>query len=443
MNIRSNHTSVIFLCILLLAPVVLYADITSDQRAALQAQLNQVEQDILHNESNLGEKQKQRASLERDLSILDGKIKAAQLGIKARDLNIKQIKNGIGDKEQSIRTLDNSVSAGQASIAKMIRETRVADDVSLVETVLGGTLNDVIQKLDSFQIIQSALGDSFKEIAVTRSDLSSRKDALEQQKQDEQNLLRLQTLENSVLKDRKKDKKDLVESARGDEKLYKKIIADKKQTAAEIRRELFGLRDSAAIPFPTAYQYAKDASARTGVRAAFILAILTQESDFGVNVGSCYVKDIQTGSGIGKNTGKVFSSVMKSPRDTVPFQQITENLGRDWSNTPVSCPQGSGYGGAMGPSQFIPSTWISYKDRIANLTGGGFPNPWDPRTAIFATAIYMMDLGADNGTRTSERTAALKYFAGGNWNKRANAFYGDQVMENVDKMQEKIDILGK
>lgn len=443
MNIRCNHLSAVFLCAVLLAPIGAYADTTADQRAALQAQLNQIEQDILHNETNLGEKQKQRASLERDLAILDGKIKAAQLGIKARDLNIKQIKNGIGDKEQGIRTLDNKVSAGQESIAKMIRETRSVDDVSLIELVLGGTLNDVMQKIDSFQIIQSALDDSFDEIAITRSDLSARKDALEQQKQEEQDLLRLQQLERSVLKNREKDKKDLAESARGDENMYKKIIADKKQTAAEIRRELFGLRDSAAIPFPTAYGYAKESSARTGVRVAFILAILTQESDLGVNVGSCYLKDIQTGSGVGKNSGKAFSSVMKSPRDTVPFQQITEALGRDWSNTPVSCPQGSGYGGAMGPSQFIPSTWMGYKDRIANLAGGGFPNPWDPRTAIFATAIYMMDLGADDGTRASERKAALKYFAGGNWNKRSNAFYGDQVMENVDKMQEKIDILSK
>ena len=133
---------------------------------------------------------------------------------------------------------------------------------------------------------------------------------------------------------------------------------------------------------------------------------------------------------------------MKGSRDVDPFMKITAELGLDPYSQVVSCPPGYGYGGAMGPSQFIPSTWILYKDRLARITGQNPPNPWTPRTAIFATALLMDDNGAGKGTRADERLAALRYFAGwGNANKPAYAFYGDSVMELADDMQELIDVL--
>jgi hypothetical protein len=45
-------------------------------------------------------------------------------------------------------------------------------------------------------------------------------------------------------------------------------------------------------------QFATEASQKTGVRPAFLLGILTQESNLGKNVGSCYLKDPSTGAGI-------------------------------------------------------------------------------------------------------------------------------------------------
>jgi membrane-bound lytic murein transglycosylase B len=96
----------------------------------------------------------------------------------------------------------------------------------------------------------------------------------------------------------------------------------------------------------------------------------------------------------------------------------------------------------MGPAQFIPSTWVQYKARIADMSGENPPNPWTARTAIFATALLMMDNGADKQTRAAERLAALRYLAGwGNASKPAYAFYGDDVMALADKFQKEIDVL--
>jgi hypothetical protein len=133
---------------------------------------------------------------------------------------------------------------------------------------------------------------------------------------------------------------------------------------------------------------------------------------------------------------------MKAPRDTVPFSP-SRGPGLDPDRMPVSKKPWYGWGGAMGPAQFIPSTWVLYEDRIASATGHNPPNPWDPRDALMASAILLKDNGAARGTAAAERLAALRYLAGWtNASKSAYAFYGDDVMELAAKYQNLIDILG-
>ncbi|MBV9159253.1 MAG: hypothetical protein JO019_01495 [Candidatus Kaiserbacteria bacterium] len=411
--------------VLIALPFFSYADSLDDQRAALQAQLDQINQEIAQNQGDLAAKQKERTSLERDVAILDSKIKDAQLQIKRRDLTITQIKNDIVQKQQGIVSLDSKVAAGQASVAQMLRRTREIDDTSLVQLALGESMTDLFQDIDDFQQIQGALDDAFTQMAAARSDLAARKSALQDQQTEESDLLQLQVLQQNQLKQTEKDKQNLVTQAKGQEATYQKIIAQKQQTAAQIKAALFSLNGANhSSSFGDMVGYAQEASAKTGVRPAVILGILREESDLGKNVG----------------TGN-WKVDMKAPRDTVPFQQITAELGLNPDTQPVSKRQSYGYGGAMGPAQFIPSTWMLYKDRISQVSGQNPPNPWDPRTATFATALLMADNGADGGTRTAERTAALKYLAGSNWAKAAYAFYGDNVMCYADTYQYQIDVL--
>lgn len=422
-------------------PPQAFAETMEEQRARLEKQLAEIEADIQAKRGVLQDKQKERTTLERDVSILDNKISQAKLSIKKTDLSIKQLQGEITDKEQAISALNERIDRSHASMAQLIRQTHQIDETSLVELTLGGTMSDILDDVDNFSVIQRELESAFAEMALLKGDLSERKRTLEDRQNEEEDLRKIQVLEKQSVEKNQKVKQQVLDITKGQEKAYQKVIAEKEKTASEIRSALFGLRDSAAIPFGKAYDYAKDASAKTGVRPALILAILTQESNLGENVGSCYVKDLSTGSGVGKNTGRVFQKVMKAPRDTDPFKTITDALGISWQVAPVSCPQASGYGGAMGPSQFIPSTWMLYKDSLANLTGETFADPWNARTAIFATAMLMRDNGADETTRVAERRAALRYFAGANWSKKANAFYGDSVMELVDGIQAQINIL--
>ena len=237
----------------------------------------------------------------------------------------------------------------------------------------------------------------------------------------------------------------MLTQTKGVEANYQKIIAANQKTAAQIRTELFQLAGGGGqIPLPTAITLAKQAGAATGVRPAFILGILRQETNLGANVGQCLLTNSPSkGDGKGKNTGTLIRGVMKPTRDVDPFLALVSSLGLDWMQMPVSCPQSSGYGGGMGPAQFIPSTWASYEARIATLAGhqGTPANPWNNLDAFTAIALYMTDLGAGAQTPDAERTAALKYFAGGYYTNPAFAPYGDNVMQFASDFQQEINTL--
>lgn len=408
------------------APFAAGAETQEERRARLERELAAIEQDIQNKKGNLTVLQRERTSLERDIAILDSKIETAQLSIKQRDLTITKIRDDISDKQSAIGSVDLRVAKGEESLGQLLRRTREIDDMSLAELALGeGNLTKFFAEVDTFEQVQTALDISFREMGVLRADLAARKEALEEKRSEEEDLRQIQVLQKQAIEKDEKQKQSILKATKGQEKEYQKLIADREKEAAVIRSALFDLRDSGAIPFGTAYMYAQEASQKTGVRPALILAILREETNLGENVG----------------TGN-WKTDMKPERDWEPFKQITAELGLDPDKMPVSRKPSYGWGGAMGPAQFIPSTWILYKDRIGRMTGEVPPNPWTARTAIFAAALLMMDNGADKGTRASERLAALRYFAGwGNANKPAYAFYGDDVMEFADEYQRDIDIL--
>src|SRR5262249_47942133 len=137
-----------------------------------------------------------------------------------------------------------------------------------------------------FQTIQKALSDSFQQMAAARSDLTTHKQALEDQQGEEQDLLQIQVLQQNQLKANEKQKQDLVTTAKGQESQYQKIIAGQQETAAQIEAALFNLRDTKSVSFGDMYAYAKQAAVVTNVRPAVILGILKEETDLGQNLGS-------------------------------------------------------------------------------------------------------------------------------------------------------------
>lgn len=424
-------------------PQAIFAQVSDDRRAQLQAELESLEKDIAANQAIVDNLAAQGKSLSSEVATLNAQIKKAQLQVQATQVAIRQLDSNITVHKKTITTLSGKLANEKESLAQILRKTNEIDNLSIVEVAFSsGDLSNLLGDLDSYVLLKQKLGASYTAITGTKLQTEAEKTALESQLNQQQQVAQLQLAAKQKVVDQQTQKQQLLTQTKGQESQYKQVVAAKQKTATQIRTELFGLAGgSGKIPLPTAIAYAKTASNITGVRAAFILAILSQESDLGVNVGQCLVTNLTTGDGKGKNTGTPFSGVMKAPRDTVPFQAIMNGLGRDWSTTPVSCPQAGGYGGAMGPTQFIPSTWIGFESQIKKSLGVAATDPWNPLHAITATGLYLAAVGGTGGSSAAEHTAAAKYYAGGNW-ASAGQVYANSVMDKAAQFQYDIETLG-
>jgi membrane-bound lytic murein transglycosylase B len=435
------------LAVVFAAPtLVLAQQSVADRQRELQSQLDQLESQIAAQQTLLDSAQSAHRTLQSQIDILDAEIKKTELQIQAINVTIQQLNNGISADDNTLSALSAKLAGEKESLAEIMRQTEMLDTYSVIEVVLSTKdVTTFFADLDAFISIQNSLASSFDEIARTSTATEDAKAKLEEKLTEQQELQTEAKLARQQVLVQEKEKQQLLTATKGQEATYQKIISSTQKTAAQVRAELFQLAGGGGqIPLPTAIALAKQAGAATGVRPAFILAILQQETSLGANVGQCFLTNTPNkGDGKNKNTGAPVRNVMKGSRDVDPFISLTGALGFDPFSMPVSCPPGYGYGGAMGPSQFIPSTWVLYQDRISKLAGhyGAPANPWDNRDAFIATALYMADLGAAAQTPSAERTAALKYFAGANYRKSAYAFYGDAVMEFAADFKEQIDIL--
>lgn len=402
-------------------------NIVDARRAQLEQDLADLEKQIAAQQSILSQKQNERVSLERDVSILDARIKEAKLSIKARTIAISQLTNNIAGKEDIIFGLDQKLIGEKQALASLLRQSDQLGTASLVTVAFSSqNLSAFFGDIDVIASIGRSMRQSFTVIADNRQATKAQKADLESKREEEVSLRTVQELEQQKIQAQEAERQKILSSTKGQEATYQKILAASQKSAAQIRAELFTLRGSAAIPFGKAYEYAVAASVKTGVRPAFILGIIAEESNLGENVG----------------TGN-WRTDMHPTRDVPVFQDITSRLGLNPDTMPVSKKPWYGWGGAMGPAQFIPSTWILYEKRIAKATGHTPPNPWDPGDAIMATALYTMDNGADKKTKAAEFRAAMCYLAGcGNANKSSLQFYGNEVADLAAKYQQQIDVLG-
>lgn len=410
------------------------AESVEEREARLRSELAQVEQEIAANTAKLDQTRQQGASIERDIAILDAEIRGAKLKIQAHNIAIQRLGKDINTKEEVIGELDESINKGRESLAELIRQTNEVDDFSLIEVMLSNeNLSDFFNDTESINAIKESLHLSFEEIRSNREANEEQKQVLTVQRESEADAKFSVEAEKAKIEEKEAEKQRILAINKSTEKTYEQLVAERKQKAAQIRAALFALRDTAAIPFGDALKFANQAADKTGVRPAFLLAILQQESNLGANVGTC--------NRPGDPLEKQWEAIMPGPNDNswrddqTTFKDIMSRLGLSPESVPLSCPWQGGWGGAMGPSQFIPTTWHAYEYRVASAIGVQVANPWMPEHAFMASALYLADLGAGGGNYTAERTAALKYYAGNNWNLPKNAFYGNQVMQRAITIQ--------
>lgn len=389
-----------------------------------------------------------KKTLQTQIDSINKKIKDLDYQIKQSQLSIKSIGFQIGDTEQSITKTISDIDLQKLKMAEILRAAQAENQKSFVEImVTSETLSDFFDNIQYMEALGAKNNEVLGNYMELHGNLENKKVNLEQETTELQNLVIVQGLQKNTSTQTKKDREYYLGLT---EAQYQAQLAEKKSIeakAAEISKRLFelvGVKDE-GIQFGEAAKLAKQMESLTGVRAAFLLAIIHQESYrngvFGGNVGQCYVTDFTTGNGTNLAGDVKKSRVMNPTRDVPIFLDVVGKLGFDPKKTSVSCwiPMYSkgvayGWGGAMGPAQFIPSTWNMYDEKITAITGRP-ANPWSINDAFLGAALLLKA----NGAEQNERTAACRYYAGSC--TTAGSSYAKQVLSWATQYQQDLNVL--
>ncbi len=381
----------------------------------------------------------QKNTLQNQIATLKKKIQGLQAEINRGNVMVKDLNLQIYDTQLSIDKTSEQIGDSQGQLAAILRAVYEEDQKPSFVILLEGNLSDFFSNLAYLDGLNSKVSNLLDNTKNLKSYLEGQHIKMSDSVDQLQKTIALQTLQKKQNEQNQQQQNQYLKLT---EAQYQQQLKDKQaveQKSAKIRSLLFQIVGVSKAPtFGEALEVAKVAANLVGIRPAFLLAIISQESAIGRNVGQCYLVDPATGDGKKISTGTTVIRVMKPTRDVQPFIQITTALGRDPYSTPVSCwipayVRGApyGWGGAMGPAQFIASTWNLFTDRLKTLLGQT-ADPWGIKDSFTAAGLYLGDLGATAQTSAKESAAASKYYGG-------SSAYARSVMSRTTCIQTFVD----
>lgn len=433
-------SKIILFILILLVPVFAFGD-KKEERDALEKELEELEEMILRYDKDITKTEAEKESLQYRISNLKRKISQLDLQIRQSNLTIQNLGLEIKDTEESIIKTSKKINNLEEKLTNILRTIHREDKKSYVEIVFTGeNLSDFFDNLVYLEVLNLKNKEILKDIKDLKLSLEGQKVSLDERKSDLEKTVKIHALQKQENEEAWRTQEQFLKMTENQYQQYLKEKRELEERAAEIRAKIFQLAGTPTTEAPTfgkALEIAQNVEKRTSVRPALLLAILQQESALGRNVGQCYLVNQSTGEGIEVKSNKRMPRTMKPSRDVSPFLQVTKELGLKWNETLVSCPMSIGWGGAMGPAQFIPSTWMVYKERLQQMLGRA-ASPWVLGDAFLASGLYLSDYGAMSQKREGEWKAAMIYFSGSTTNS-SFFWYADQVLIKANCIQNFID----
>lgn len=381
-----------------------------DKIQALRSQIGQYRQEIFS-------KGRQEETLQGDVTGLEKQIAKIELQIQETQLVIQSLNIEISGKETEIEAMQREVDAKEKILAQFLQELYERGETTTIEMALGSqTFSDYFSQADSLESFEERAREIYDQFVGLRDALKAERNGLIAKKEEQMSLRAMQNDQQNVLDLQKESKSFLLGRTRNE----KQALAERMGKLQEQLNALQSLGEP--INIDAAIDAAKYASRLTSVAPEFLLGVLRVESGLGTNVG-----------------GGRYKTDM-NPAQWETFKKICKELGIDPDKTPVSrracyntdskdgC---GGWGGAMGPAQFMPSTWIGYKSKVEKITGFSPANPWMLKDSLVAMGLKLAAVdGVAAGDRKAWAKAAAMYLAGGNWENYS--WYSDRVLSYAD-----------
>lgn len=386
-----------------------------DEIAARTKQIEELQLQINEYQKQILETSGKAQTLSGEISRLNAQIGKIQLEVKSLGLAIGQTDSEITTTQKSIYDTQAQMDTHKRALGQSLQTIYQIDQQNLTQILLrNNQISEFFDNMQNLDEVQNSLAVNIEALKTLKADLEEKQSSLQEKRSDLAELKSLQESQRRTLDQNKSTKDKLLKQTKGDEAKFQNLMKQTQQQITRIREQVYYLQQS-GITVEDAIKYGQFAAKSTGIRPAFLIAILEVESRLGKNVGTgnwnddmyqCYLRLAQ------KYPSKRATYLKRAETEKTAFFDIINRLGLDPNTVKVSKEPSYGCGGAMGPAQFIASTWKGYEERIRNATGNAVPNPWNIEDAFMAAAIKLANDGATGKTPIAETRAAKSYLSG-------------------------------
>jgi len=413
----SKITIYFCLVVLFLASDVSLAAQNDAQQQDLKTKINILRNQIQGYQKEIYTKGQREETLQGDIADIEKDIAKIGLQIQETQLVIQSLDIEIADKEAGIADMQKEVIAKKAVLTQFMQELYENGNATPMEMALGQeTFSDYFFQADSIESFEERTKEIYDQFVYLREGIKKEREDLLARKEEQMNLRAMQNDQQKTLDSQEQAKNSLLSQTRNE----KQALSSQMDKLQEQLNALQALGEP--INIDEAISAARYASGFTKVAPEFLLGVLRIESGLGTNVG-----------------GGRYKTDM-NPAQWDVFKKVCGELGIDPNSVPVSrraCYNSDakdgcgGWGGAMGPGQFMPTTWLGYKSKVEKVTGEIPANPWDLKDALVAMGLKLAAVdGVTAGDRAAWAKAAGMYLAGGNWENYS--WYSDRVLFYAD-----------
>lgn len=418
----------------IVAPLLVHGQ-SESKLQEIRQQLEEKREEITELQEKKEDKDEDIYSLEQELKSLDSDIENAEQELSSTNAQISGVQSELKDTREYINKLESIITEQRVLMEKYINALYTEPNPSLFQLFLTeAQLSDIMGSVKQTEAMQESITETIRIIESKEEEIRQEKKHLFDKEEELLSLRKLQEDQKRILVSKQKDKEYLLEETKGEQEVFTSMLTESRESRSQLLQdiELLGGGDTNGSLTPErAYHLAILNAERldNAVRPEYLVGVMIVESRLGANVGNTYYKDALSRCANRPDNNTRINYI----RQEEAFEQLVNKLGYGL-NQPVSpCPhpQYTGTGGAMGPAQIMPTTWLSYESKLEKLKGDTV-DPWNSEDAMLAIGhILLGKVGGQSiaGDESLERKAAMGYLGGG-----SHGWYADKVMREAERI---------
>lgn len=219
-------------------------DQLQQQKSDLQKKLENINNQIKDFQNQIASTQKQQASLKNEVFLYDTQIKSTELQIQAKETEISQTNLQINELQNQIERRQKEIADNKAILAGLLNELSQLDGNStLILTFGNGNFSEFLDQLQYTTNVQDKLFEIVQNIKAVKAKLEIQQAELRVQSQKLSEAK--EQLENtqSALEQQRQQKQNLLDRTRGLEKNYQQLLQSSKQESDNLTKEMNDLDD--------------------------------------------------------------------------------------------------------------------------------------------------------------------------------------------------------